>query len=385
MNRNEFLDKILKENGIELGKHNKEKKEIVESNKLTDKDKLRIENSSLVLADQLLEKAMRKSLTSAIYESDNSSEEKLNQLKVIESVEFTDDQKEKFVRESIDPIIKASGILEADCIPKYVSGVVYEVALALELAKRGEFEAIKVLSKITEDLRVELQKKEEELSEEISDEEIERDLKELEEKTDMKDKKEKNKKDMKNKEKKDEDVDDESDDDEESDSEMLEQYLSYIFKDWNISDIKQTQLVIENAKSLIENNEVTCLCSDIHELSDMDISPVKNKKDYWNYDNKEEELKEEEIETRIIRTKAENIRLAIQGIDSSKIVEGSGLNKSISAISTFSSAIWKLSEDVDVVVNHIDAIKNRVSTTVNPNSYEKEYNSLINKWKSYIN
>jgi len=365
-NRTALLDEVLRNHGVNpaaTAASGGALKEGVDAEVLAmEKEWSKIDKNVIFEADSLLESAMKESLQNAIYESDNSSDSKLDHLRLIEGIVFTENQGEKYVRDTIDPIIKTSGILMTDgCVPKYVQGVVYEAALSLFLTKENDIEGIKALVKMTEDARTSAEK---ELSEDITDEDAETES--VTEGT----------KDDKEDTKPDENLE-ESEISEKSEQEILAQHLGYIFEDWQITDPKQTQLVMENAETLVKTTNPTCLCADIQELAD--IGPKNSDIDIKGYYKEDEEISEA---VQMVRAKANAIRLNLQGMDLSEGGSGTNCNTAIATVGTIAAIIWKSTRDSEAVIENIEAIKARTNSTKNADKYTKAYDKQIARWAS---
>jgi len=248
----EFIDRVLAENGITVDKQ----KTIVEED-------TEFDNTILRETNEVIEKAMRTSLRSAILESSIEDSKKLDRIGLIEDAEFTDSQKSKFLYNTIHPIIETSGILQVpkDNIPVFVSGVVYETALALQMARDGMFEEISLFN---------------EMNDLYSQEEIEE--------TTVEDLKE--------------DIEQILETKESTKKEILESYLERVFSDWNVEDPRQQKLVIDSAKQYIKEGIVENLVIDFDELSELNeltYDDMNRKGTDWEVEKlltkKQEELK----------------------------------------------------------------------------------------------
>jgi len=272
----EFIDRVLAENGITVDKQ----KTIV-------KEDAEFDNTILQEANEVIEKAMRTSLRSAILESSIEDSKKLDRIGLIEDAEFTDSQKSKFLYNTIHPIIETSGILQVpkDNIPVFVSGVVYETALALQMAKEGMFEEIALFN---------------EMNDLYSQEEIEEATVE-----DLK-----------------EDIEQILETKESTKKEILESYLERVFSDWNVEDPRQQRLVIDSAKQYIKEGIVENLAIDFDELSELDLLKEEPGAQDTGRTTKEilGSLRQRRIDEKMLMNKQEELRKAQEAINKPGLV-----------------------------------------------------------------
>jgi hypothetical protein len=179
--------------------------------------------------DRMLEDTLRSNLRSVVYEnSELEDSAKIERLQVIDEMVITREQLEQYMENSVDPIIQASGIFDFDIAnkdPKFVPISVYETALALQLAKDGEFETIRDLTEMSQSIK--------EVDKDLLEESVK--AKKLE-RTEL------------------------------SNAQILENYLNVISGDWNLSD-REKQLTFENAKSIVESGSINSVLPDVMELS----------------------------------------------------------------------------------------------------------------------
>ena len=221
------IDDIIK--GVEI-KESTPQPDKTEDSKL---DMLMLDKIVSMEADSVLESAMISTLRETVLESDESSEIKVKQMMALEDISFTDDQKDNFIAEVINPIIMASGInyvIESDKEPEFVSSEVYEASLILALAKEGDVEALAEIREAYEGYF--------ETEEDIDDE-----LQESEEVQ--------------------EDVEEELDLDD-----LVETNLAYVCELHNIADMSYVHMMLDNALNIVERKDVEALCVDLNEVKD---------------------------------------------------------------------------------------------------------------------
>lgn len=257
----ELLEEILTENSIDIGK--------IEGRSKTGSFPIFKEDDQEL--EDLVESAMRENLRETIQESDISDADKVKHLLALEDINFKDEQKEKFIYNRIDPIIEAAGIVDfIGDNPQSVPVVVYETAMALQMAKDGDYDSIVDIMEMVDSIETEnislqeaelqgKRKKEEEDDEEDYDENYEDEEDSGEDEEDEKSSKKKVKEDYTPQEKK----------------EILDSYIGKIFEDWEISeDPRQIRLVLENAENYLETYGYHNLVPDVFELAEMNLNPL---------------------------------------------------------------------------------------------------------------
>lgn len=161
----ELLDNILLESGNDpvYKKEVVKEEEVIKEEEIIKEDKVTETTDDSEIfedLDNLIESAMRSTLKYTIMESSIADDVKLNHLMIVEDAEFTKEQMDTFMTETIHPILEVAGFIDdtydfGGDDPTPVSLPVYEVALTLSLANDGELEAMSltesVLGEVTDE------------------------------------------------------------------------------------------------------------------------------------------------------------------------------------------------------------------------------------------
>lgn len=212
----DLLDQVLQENGL-----------------ITSEDNDYITESVFMEGEEKVEEAMHELLKSQIFESEYDDSKKVQLLESAQEVQFTDEQKQYFIENYLDPVIQMSGALN---VPEgmemhFVPGVVYETAIALEMAKRKEFSSISELIQVTTSCKKMLTENVEEF-----------DLSDI--------------------------VEEEDEDEGLTESQKTSKLLRLIFEDYQVVDKDDQRYILESVKDIINTVPIESLCYDLDQLSE---------------------------------------------------------------------------------------------------------------------
>lgn len=421
----EVLDQILNEAGVKLGRVKEEEPKTEEVQEAINYEQMDI--SVMLDYDEILEAAMMDSLRTSIYESDESDDVKIKQLSAIEGVSLSDDNQLKFIEAVIDPIIQASGAalaINEDTTPEYISGVIFETAMTLAVAKENGIEGLKQLKEQYDeyDKILEEQKKAEEAE---KDEALEEDAFEDEVVED---------------EVVEEGTEEEVEEKELTESELLEFNLNRVFEGWGVEDPKQIQLIVDNAENILESKELGSLCIDLHELAEMDLSEAtgefpeatgrlgrnnwdtlqgtvgdavepspkkkvgkgsegKKKNTPMSEDAVEETADEQPVSKWIsgaTRRVTEGIGASMaahdprtgaaisKGAAATSLSKGTKIGLAVAAAAALAALVWKKTRNPSKVIASLNAAKAKCGTSGSPDKCKAKYDKQIAKWKTKV-
>jgi len=351
-NHNELIEEMLKQVNESLSS-------ITEDKSLTDlstdygllETDLSFENKVFFDLDRLIEEAIRIQLKESVIEDKETDALKLEGVLAVDELEIGEDKLKEFTETTLHPILESLGIFKFDFEnkdPKIVDGSIYETALAIQLAKDGEFDAIRDL----------LDK-----SIEISEgEKIEGEL---------------------------------------TNEQLLEKYIGTIHSEWGL-DESESELVFENAKHIVETGKTDTMIMDINQAT-MVFSEAKDPYQSMNAAGTSARTVGEKVAdaARMVKHKAKGAISAIANAayrarmglanffkshgyagmaDKLKAVKGSHLALGAAVLGLIAAVIWKKTRNKNKVVSALRAQQGKCKLTSNPEKCKAVLNKQIAKW-----